>query len=403
MKTFEIIAGTSEAFLLGYDFDSDNSSLTQSFATHDHNGSLRSLAVSGRYVASGGVDDRIIIYDFKLRKECTMLTHHKSTVNCLGFTKNHSHIISASEDGVLSIVRVGNFNLEKIWDKAHKGEKILDVAVHSSGKLALTLGADGTLRTWNLVKGRQAYAVNLNIKSRDRKLLEKVTWAEDGVRFVIYGGKYTEIWSIEVGGVLKSIEHPDKVVSCIWYSDKEILVGYDNGEIALIEIDTLKKDVRKAHDTRVKAICQHLSWLVTASSSGEIKVWNRDFDELAKCNSNCRINCLQIIPQIDIKKEEKEDVELEEKEDNFQMNTKRTVVIEDGSSAEDSDSDEEIIENIEKPKQNKVSLKTEVTERKGEILVVENSQSERKKHKKKRKSNDVSQSNVKKTKKKKLR
>ncbi|KAJ8976899.1 hypothetical protein NQ317_014070 [Molorchus minor] len=45
--SFEIIAGTYEEFLLGYKFSKKHSELVQSFATHNHSASIRSLAVSG--------------------------------------------------------------------------------------------------------------------------------------------------------------------------------------------------------------------------------------------------------------------------------------------------------------------------------------------------------------------
>lgn len=35
------------------------------------------------------------------------------------------------------------------------------IDIHPSSKLALTLGQNKTLRTWNLVKGRPAYTSNL--------------------------------------------------------------------------------------------------------------------------------------------------------------------------------------------------------------------------------------------------
>lgn len=66
-----------------------------------------------------------------------MLVHHGSTVNCLSFTKEHTHLISGGSDGILAIVRVGNWQLEKIWDKAHKGMAIYDVAIHPSGKFII--------------------------------------------------------------------------------------------------------------------------------------------------------------------------------------------------------------------------------------------------------------------------
>lgn len=149
----------------------------QTFALHSHAGSVRAVASSGKLLASGSADDRIIVYDMQNRKELCMLTHHNGTVSCLQFTDNCSHLISGSQDGVLSIIRTGSWQVEKLWENAHKGSAIIDMALHSSGKLLLTLGADCTLRTWNLVKGRQAYAINLNSKCKDPKNLQQIEWS----------------------------------------------------------------------------------------------------------------------------------------------------------------------------------------------------------------------------------
>ncbi|CAH1976250.1 unnamed protein product [Acanthoscelides obtectus] len=214
MSVFEIVAGTYEEFLLGYIFDSTDLKLTQSFATHNHTSSVRCVATAGQYVASGSADDRLMIYDMKKRKEHCMLTHHNATVNAVQFTANGSHILSGSQDGVLCILKTGNWKLEKVWDKAHKGDAIQDIAVHSSGKLALTLGQDYALRTWNLVKGRQAYAINLTTKSKDFRSLEKIAFCDDGIKFLLYGGRYTEIWSIETvysGWTRKSYEFQNRI------------------------------------------------------------------------------------------------------------------------------------------------------------------------------------------------
>lgn len=139
---------------------------------------MRSVTCNGNLVASGGADDRIVVYDMKHRKEHCMLTHHNSTVNCMAFTNDGSHLISASADGALCFVRVGNWQLEKVFDKAHKGgPSILDLAVHPSGKLLLTLASDGSLCTWNLIKGRKAYVTNLNSKSADARSLNFIKWS----------------------------------------------------------------------------------------------------------------------------------------------------------------------------------------------------------------------------------
>ncbi|VEN38863.1 unnamed protein product [Callosobruchus maculatus] len=312
MSVFEIVAGTYEEFLLGYIFNSSEQKLTQSFATHNHTSSIRCVATAGHYVASGSADDRLMIYDMKKRKEHCMLNHHNATVNAVQFTANGSHVLSGSADGVLSILKTGNWKLEKVWDKAHKGDTVLDIAVHPTGKLALTLGQDYALRTWNLVKGRQAYAINLSTKSKDFRSLEKICWCDDGVKFLLYGGRYTEVWSIETGGILKVVEHPSRVSSCAWTSTESFISGHEDGTLKTVDVSDSAIESFKAHDSRVKSVAKYSDYIVTASSNGEIKVWTEDLEELAKANSGCRITCVCILPVVEIKKEEEDSEEDEE-------------------------------------------------------------------------------------------
>lgn len=86
----------------------------QSFATHDHSGSVRTISSEGRYAATGASDDRAIIYDMLKRREQSVLTHHNGTVNSVVFTPDGTHLITASDDGVLAAVRCGNWQVEKV-------------------------------------------------------------------------------------------------------------------------------------------------------------------------------------------------------------------------------------------------------------------------------------------------
>lgn len=261
------------------------------------------MVQSGPLLASGGADDRIIVYDLKSRKELYTLDHHSGTINCLRFTQNNSHLISGGADGALAIVRIGSWLLEKIWDKAHKGAPILDIALHSSGKLALTLGGDCTLQTWNLIKGRKAFAVNLNSKSSDAKSLQLIQWAPNGVNFVLAGGKYTEVWSIETGGIDTSIQHEEKVVCCIWATDSTLITGYENGKIATVDVKTGDIKMIDGHSSRVKTISKFKEHFVTSCSSGEVKIWNKKLVEILKFDTGCRVTCAAILPLQTVKTE----------------------------------------------------------------------------------------------------
>ncbi|EFA00787.1 p21-activated protein kinase-interacting protein 1-like [Tribolium castaneum] len=350
--SFEVIAGSYEEFLLGYNFSSKENQLVQSFAAHDHSASVRCVALSGPYLASGGADDRIFIYDLKSRKQHCTLTHHDATITCLQFTENHSHLISGSSDGVLAIVRVGNWQLEKVWEKAHKGAAILDIAVHNSGKLALSLGADCHLCTWNLVKGRQAYVINLSNKCKNARSLERISWAPDEVRFLLYGGKFTEIWSIETGGVLKQVEHGEKVTACVWLSDSVLLVGHENGEVSVLNLEDNSTEVFKAHGSRIKGIALYKKKIITISSGGEIKVWNKDFEELAVIESGCRLTCLCVVPPVKVKSEENTNEESVSQTNTEVTENKKIVKAQVVEEIEDND--EEI--QVRKSKKKKVVL-----------------------------------------------
>ncbi|KAK5642088.1 hypothetical protein RI129_008255 [Pyrocoelia pectoralis] len=288
----EIVLGTYEEYLLGYRCSLKDKNIHQTFATHSHSASVRSVCTSGRYLASGGADDRIFIYDLQYRKEQCPLTHHSATVNCLAFTPEHTHLISGCNNGMLAIVRVGSWQLEKVWEKAHKGSAILDIAVHSSGKLALTLGANHTLCTWNLVKGRQAYVVNLNTKSKDPKSVDRISWAPCGVRFLLSGGRYTEIWSIEKGGILNTIEHDNKVTYALWLENEEFLVGYENGNVGVVNSETGEISLHEAHTSRVKCITRTDGFIVTAASKGDFKIWSDNFEMILEGDTDCRITSL---------------------------------------------------------------------------------------------------------------
>lgn len=95
--------------------------LKQTFATHSHSSSVRCLTIAGNFLASGGTDDKIIVINMKTRKEHTVLMHHDGTVNALSFTNGGTHLISGSDDGTLVVTRVGNWQIEKLWKKAHGG------------------------------------------------------------------------------------------------------------------------------------------------------------------------------------------------------------------------------------------------------------------------------------------
>lgn len=89
--------------------------------------------------------------------------------------------------------------------KGHKG-RVNSVGVHPSGKVALSVGADKTLRMWDLMRGKGSastklgkgtYANVCNANYRAHASFsegEKVRWSTNGELFVVQSGSNLELF-----------------------------------------------------------------------------------------------------------------------------------------------------------------------------------------------------------------
>ncbi|XP_017115031.1 p21-activated protein kinase-interacting protein 1-like [Drosophila elegans] len=301
----EIIVGTYEEYLLGYQLSASPEEaapaaaklkLKQTFADKSHAGSIKSVAVQGPWVASGGSDDRIFVYDMRTRKQSQILLSHAGTVNTLQFSPDLTHLLSGSADGHMIATRVGSWSIEGDWKKAHAGQPVTHISCHPSSKLALSLGGDQVLNTWNLVKGRVAYKTNLKSKTTLGSQPDCLSWSTQGDHFTLSGPLCLEIWDIKSAHVVRRCKMPAKPICVAWLDGNECLAGLENGSIAWISLNDEEEAspiIIAAHEARVKAMAYLNESLATVSSAGEIKVWRidleeRELEEIASTNMDCR-------------------------------------------------------------------------------------------------------------------
>lgn len=87
------------------------------------------------------------------RKELGSLLQHEGSITTIQFF-NKTHMFSGSEDGTICIWRTKDWECLKTL-KGHKG-RVNSLAVHPSGKIALSVSNDKTVRLWNLLAGQKA-------------------------------------------------------------------------------------------------------------------------------------------------------------------------------------------------------------------------------------------------------
>nr|XP_056710499.1 p21-activated protein kinase-interacting protein 1 [Euleptes europaea] len=294
----ELIAGCYEQVLFGYAVrPAENWAVVSDFTHHAHSASLSAVAVNDRYVVTGSRDETIQIYDMQKKVEHGALLQHNGTISCLEFY-GRTHLLSGAEDGLICI-----WNAKK-WEclksiKAHKGH-VTSLSIHPSGKLALSVGTDKTLRTWNLGEGRSAFIKNL------KQNAHLVKWSPSGELYVVVIASKVNIYKLATASISGTIVTKKNISSLRFITDCILAVAGDDELVRLFDCESQDCLCEfKAHENRIKDIYsfkgEDLHILVTASSDGYIKMWSLDPDKiksspslLCEVNTKARLTCLAV-------------------------------------------------------------------------------------------------------------
>ncbi|KAM6497263.1 WD40-repeat-containing domain protein [Amanita muscaria] len=298
-KSFVIVAGTYEKLLYGVGAHVSTKSpsnqlqfnLKPIFAFPAHVSCIKSVAASphgGKWLATGSADEIIKVWDLRRRKEIGGLMHHQGSITDLHFP-SRSHLLSASEDGTLCLFHARDWTVSRAL-KGHKA-RVNSVAVHPSGKVALSVGKDRTLRMWDLLRGKGCASTKLGKEG------ELVRWSTEGSMFVVQAGSTMDIYDTAMKP-LHSITHPSRLHDVkfslrVSGEGEVLLAGAEDKKLSVYEVspdpNTTPRIIAElvGHDRRVKALetmtiqlpssmTQRQSTIIvcTASSDGKIRVFD---------------------------------------------------------------------------------------------------------------------------------
>lgn len=120
-----------------------------------HTGSILCVAASsdGKFVATGGEDRRLIVWDAATLKPLKVFTHHRDSVTSISFRRTTNQLFSASKDRTIKIWSLDELAyVETLF--GHQDE-VVDVAALNEEK-CVTVGArDRTARYWRIVEESQ--------------------------------------------------------------------------------------------------------------------------------------------------------------------------------------------------------------------------------------------------------
>ncbi|XP_040289155.1 p21-activated protein kinase-interacting protein 1 [Bufo bufo] len=295
----ELVCGCYEQILFGYRVTpgGEQWTATTDFTNHAHTASLSVVAVNNRFVATGSKDETIQIYDMKKKVEHGALLHHNGSITCLEFF-GRTHLLSGAEDGLMCVWNTKKWECQQTF-RAHKGH-VLSLSIHPSGKLALSVGTDKTLRTWNLVEGRSAFIKNI------KQNAHIVQWCPSGEKYVVVMHDKVDVYKLETASVIGTIQNPKRISSIQFITDTVLAVAGDDDLIRIYDTDSQKCLCEfKAHETRVKSLYyfdyKGSPIMVSSSSDGYVKIWRLDLKKvnaaptlLCEVSTSARLTCLSV-------------------------------------------------------------------------------------------------------------
>ncbi|KAH0836807.1 WD40-repeat-containing domain protein [Lanmaoa asiatica] len=238
--SFVVVAGSYEKLLYGLDGTVTPSEsgyefhLKPIFIFPAHVSSIKAVAASpngGKWLATGSSDEIVKVWDLARRKEIGGLMHHQGSITYLQFP-SRSHLLSASEDGTLCLFHARDWTVLRSL-KGHKG-RVNSVAVHPSGKVALSVGHDKTLRMWDLMRGKGSASTKLGKEG------EVVRWSSSGSMFIVQSLSSLDVFSTDMA-LRHTITHPSRIHSLRFckrvYGDGELLlVAAEDKKVSIYQV-----------------------------------------------------------------------------------------------------------------------------------------------------------------------
>ncbi|KAL7417450.1 WD40-repeat-containing domain protein [Mrakia frigida] len=203
-KTFQIITGSYEKLLYGLSgtfplpstpVEERDYTIKPIFIFPAHQACVKAVAASegGKWLATGSTDEVVKIWDLRRRKEVGGLVQHSGSITSLLFP-TRTHLLTASEDATLTLFRTRDWTMLRSF-KGHTG-RINSIAVHPTGKLALTVGKDRTMRMWDLMRGKAGGAVKLGKEG------EVLRFSPSGQTFAVLSTTTIDLYTKDMSPIL---------------------------------------------------------------------------------------------------------------------------------------------------------------------------------------------------------
>ena len=178
---------------------------------------------NNRWLATGGVDGVVRLWDTQTREELRRFYGHAKEVVAVEWSPDASRLVSASYDGTVRVWNAGTG--QELFAFRNHTAQVLSVAWHPRGTHIASCGADGTVQVWDAATGK----IQFVLRGHKGAALD-VAWSPDGTRLASGGADGSvRIWDAATGLETQSLQgHTNYVNRIAWSHNGKLLASAGN-------------------------------------------------------------------------------------------------------------------------------------------------------------------------------
>jgi len=240
-------AGTSGVITLWH---TNGTVLGELSRKQDHGKTIRALSFSSgsRYLATGGDDAVVKVWDLKRREVIRTFRGHKHTVECIQFSKDaDKYVASGDEDGDICLFNVLTGRLAMTLSRPQVGESRVSTSVHSISfsahqkNLLTSAHDDGELRLWDIASSSadNGNALVASIRGAHEGAITSVCCSPVSSDVCVSVGidKHVNVYDLRTVDIVSTAKADTSLLCCEHFADgNRVVVGTARGELMIYDI-----------------------------------------------------------------------------------------------------------------------------------------------------------------------
>jgi serine/threonine protein kinase len=247
----------------------------QRFVINDaHSKPINALAISpdGQFFVSASDDDTMKVWQLATGQLVRVISGHTQDVNAVSITPDGQFIVSGSEDRSVAVWRLATG--DRLRNFPEVTGLIKATAISANGEFVVSGGSDSSIKIWNLNAGNLIQTLKGHLNA-----IQSVAISSEG-RFVVSGSKdrTIRIWILKTGEAVRTLlKHLEPVNAVAITPDSRFIIsGSADKTVRIWRLPTGELVATLAKHTgavNAIAISPNQRWFATAGSDGQICVW----------------------------------------------------------------------------------------------------------------------------------